>query len=292
MKSVFIKLLFSVLCLGFSNTILAQQTELKTIQPKIIVIPNLKSGEDLRAKIENDINYRIALTKIKEAFDSRGFTTIDAIAKIKAIGTNAALSQDTQTDLKSEIIRSSSADIYVDAEIDIQQTSSGNSVNFILTAYEVSSGNSLSNKVGESGKFYTEDYSKLTSKAIESIADDFLNVMQTKFDLIVKDGRTIMLNISIDKESTYTFDTEIGEESLGEKIENWIADNSYKNNYAFPNISEYLMVFDQVKIPLFEQNGRNYSPNKFSKSLENYLKTYGIKLKTTYLGNTQNVIIH
>ena len=57
MKSVFIKLLFSVLCLGFSNTILAQQTELKTIQPKIIVIPNLKSGEDLRAKIENDINY-------------------------------------------------------------------------------------------------------------------------------------------------------------------------------------------------------------------------------------------
>ncbi len=279
---------FSFLIGVFGN---AQNLEQKTIQPKIIVIPNLKSGEDLRNKIESDVNYRIALTKIKEAFDSRGFTTIDAIAKIKAIQTNSALSQDTQTDLKSEIIRSSSADIYVDAEINIQQTSSGNSVDFILTSYEVSTGNSLSNKVGNSGKFYTDDYSKLTSKAIESVADDFLNVMQTKFDQIVKDGRSVILNISIDKESTYTFDTEVGEESLGEKIENWVADNSYKNNYSFPSISEYLMVFDQVRIPLFEQNGRNYSPNKFSKSLENYLKVYGLKLKTTYLGNTQNIII-
>ncbi|MGV0846641.1 DUF6175 family protein [Empedobacter falsenii] len=279
---------FSFLIGVFIN---AQNIEQKTIQPKIIVIPNLKSGEDLREKIENDVNYRIALTKIKEAFDIRGFTTIDAIAKIKSIQTNAALSQETQTDLKTEIIRSSSADIYVDAEININQTNSGNSVDFILTSYEVSTGNSLSNKVGNSGKFYTDDYSRLTSKAIETVADDFLNVMQTKFDQIVKDGRSIILNISIDKESSYTFDSDVGDVSLGEKIENWIADNSYKNNYSFPVISEFLMVFDQVRIPLFDQNGRNYSPNKFSKSLENYLKAYGLKLKTTYLGNTQNIII-
>lgn len=279
---------FSFLIGVFVN---AQNVEQKTIQPKIIVIPNLKSGEDLREKIENDVNYRIALTKIKEAFDTRRFTTIDAIAKIKSIQTNSTLSQDTQIDLKSEIIRSSSADIYVDAEININQTSSGNSVDFILTSYEVSTGNSLSNKVGNSGKFYTDDYSKLTSKAIEVVADDFLNVMQSKFDQIVKDGRSIIFNISIDKESSYTFDSEVGDESLGEKIENWVADNSFKNNYSFPVISEFLMVFDQVRIPLFDQNGRNYSPNKFSKSLENYLKVYGLKLKTTYLGNAQNIII-
>ena len=281
---VFFSLLMSVM-------LVAQTTDQKTIQPKIIVIPNLKSGEDLRNKIENEVNYRIALTKIKEAFDTRGFTTIDAIAKIKSINTNAALAQDTQTDLKTEVIRSSSADIYVDAEININQTSSGNSVDFILTSYEVSTGNSLSNKVGNSGKFYTDDYSKLTSKAIEAVADDFLNVMQMKFDQIVKDGRTIILNISIDKDSSYTFDSEIEEKTLGEKIEDWVADNAFKNNYSFPTISEYLMVFDQVKIPLFDSNGRNYSPNKFSKSLENYLKNNGLKIKTTYMGNTQNLII-
>lgn len=291
MKNLKSFILLPLLFTFFVQYAFAQQAEQKTIQPKIIVIPNLKTGEDLRSKIENDVNYRIALTKIKEAFDDRGFTTIDAIAKIKSINTNSALSLESQTDLKTEIIRSSSADIYVDAEININSTNAGNSVDFILTSYEVSSGNSLSNKVGNSGKFYTDDYAKLTSKAIETIADDFLNTMQTKFEQIIKDGRTITLQISINKESEYNFDSDFKGESLGEIIENWIADNSYKNIYTFPTISDYLMVFDQIKIPLFDNNGRNYSPNKFSKALENYLKNQGLSLKTTYLGNTQNIII-
>ena len=33
---------------------------------------------------ENDENKRIAITKIKEGFDSRGFTTVDFVAKLKA----------------------------------------------------------------------------------------------------------------------------------------------------------------------------------------------------------------
>ena len=44
---------------------------MQTVQPKIMVIPYVKR-EDLRTILENDVNKRIALTKIKEAFDSRG----------------------------------------------------------------------------------------------------------------------------------------------------------------------------------------------------------------------------
>jgi hypothetical protein len=45
--------------------------------------PLCKRGEDLRTILENDVNKRIALTKIKEAFDSRGFTTVDFCCKTK-----------------------------------------------------------------------------------------------------------------------------------------------------------------------------------------------------------------
>ncbi|MBK9354904.1 MAG: hypothetical protein IPN09_13335 [Bacteroidetes bacterium] len=47
----------------------------------------------------------------------------------------------------------SGCDIYVQAEVDAQKSSSGNAVNLVITAYEASTGNSLSNENGSSAKF-------------------------------------------------------------------------------------------------------------------------------------------
>ena len=52
----------------FSLSTCAQQV----MQPKIMVIPYTKEGEDIRTVLEKDANKRIVLTKIKEAFDERG----------------------------------------------------------------------------------------------------------------------------------------------------------------------------------------------------------------------------
>ena len=90
-----------------------------TVQPKIMVIPYTKQGEDISQVIENDVNKRIVLAKIREAFDSRGFTTVDFAAKLKSLSRTSGLSQESQSDLKSMIIQQSGADIYVEAEMDI-----------------------------------------------------------------------------------------------------------------------------------------------------------------------------
>ena len=178
--------IFSVLLFGSRSIAQTGTPVVTTVQPKIMVIPYTKEGEDIRTVLEADVNKRIALTKIKEAFDSRGFTTVDFTAKLKAAGDNAIFAADNQTDLKSQIIRMSGADVYVEAETDVLLSPTGNSVKMLVTAYEISTGNSLANKVGESGKFYTDDIGKLASKAIESCAEDFLNVMQNKFTDIVE----------------------------------------------------------------------------------------------------------
>ena len=54
-----------------------------TVQPKIIVVPFVKEGVDVRQLIENDDNVKIVLSKVKEAFDTRGFTTVDFISDNK-----------------------------------------------------------------------------------------------------------------------------------------------------------------------------------------------------------------
>ena len=156
-----------------------------TVQPKIMVVPYVKDGEDIRQIIENDANIRLVLSKIREAFDNRGFTTVDFEAKLKTVNRNNALGGDTQNDLRSMIIQQSGADIWIEAEIIIEESSSGNSVKTILKGNDISTGASLANQTGFSGKFYTNDFGRLAQKAIEQVADNFLNILQTKFTDIV-----------------------------------------------------------------------------------------------------------
>jgi hypothetical protein len=254
--------------------------QVQTVQPKIMVIPFTKEGEDLRSILESDVNKRVAISKIKESFDSRGFNTVDFVAKLKAAKDNNTFTSDNQTDIKTQILQMSGADIYVVAEVDVQKGSSGSSVRLILTGFEISTGNSLSNKVGESGKFFTEDIGKLASKAVESVSEDFLNVMQAKFTEIVTNGKSVIIDFSFSTDSQYTMASEIGSDGLplSDQIEMWMEKNAYKNNYHIQGTTDLKMIFDDVRIPLKDQTtGANYNPNKFALEIFKFLKTLGLQ---------------
>jgi len=280
-------------CFSFSafsqNAATNSGGKVQTVQPKIMVIPYTKEGEDIRTILEANVNNRIAITKIKEAFDSRGFTTVDFVAKLKAAKDNNVFTSDNQTDIKTQIIQMSGADIYVQAEVIVDPGQSGTSVRLILTGYEASTGNSLSNKVGESGKFFTDDIGKLASKAVESIAEDFLNVMQIKFTDIVNNGKSVIIDISFDPSSQYNMSSEIGSDGLplSDQLEMWMEENAFKNNYHIQGTTDLKMIFDDVRIPLKDQaTGNNYNPNKFALEIFKFLKGLGLQPGKDIKGNT------
>ncbi len=258
-----------------------------TVQPKIMVIPFTKEGEDIRTILDQDVNRRIAITKIKEAFDNRGFTTVDFIGKVKSANDNKVFTSENQVDIKSQLIQMSGADIYVQAEVDAQNSASGNSVNVILSAYEASTGNSLANKVGSSGKFFTEDFGKLTTKAVEACGADFMTTLQDKFTDIVNNGKSVMIDISFDQGSKYKMSSEIGNLPLSDQLEEWMAKNSFKNNYHIQGTTDMRMIFDDVRIPLRDQaTGRNYNSNNFALELFKYLKSISLDPRKDIKGNT------
>lgn len=286
--------IFSVLLFGSRSIALTNTPVVTTVQPKIMVIPYTKEGEDIRTVLEADVNKRIALTKIKEAFDSRGFTTVDFTAKLKAAGDNAIFTADNQTDLKSQIIQMSGADVYVEAETDVLLSSTGNSVKMLVTAYEISTGNSLANKVGESGKFYTDDIGKLASKAIESCAEDFLNVMQNKFTDIVENGKSIIINFGFAETSVHTMSSEVGTQGLqlSDELELWMEEHAYKNNYHIQGTTDRQMIFDDVRIPLKDPaTGNNYNTNKFALEIFKFMRSLGLKITRDIKGNTIYITI-
>lgn len=270
------------------------RSEHTTVQPKIMVVPYVKEGEDIRTLLEEDADKRIVLTKVKEAFDSRGFNTVDFVAKLKSSSVQTGMSQEQQSDLKSMIIGSSGADIYVDTEMIINKAGSGNSVKVIVTAYDISTGSSLSNKVGDSGKFYTDDFGKLGSKAIESCIEDFLNVMQTKFTDIAANGRSLNMTIGFDEGSNYNMHSELGDEmlTLADLIEIWLEENSYQGNFHVQGTTATKMIIDDVRIPLQDKNGNNYTAAAFGREFLKFARKYGLKITRNVVNNSLIITIN
>ena len=138
---------------------------------------------------------------------------------------------DAVDDIKNQVIELSGADVYVEVESQINRSNLGNSVTVILTAFDAFSGQSFSNKVANSPSFYTEKFEKLIEKAVDSVIEDFLNTIQSKFDQIVENGRSIVLNVSINGEAEIDLDSEFDDELLSDLIELWIQDNAFKGYY-------------------------------------------------------------
>lgn len=285
-------MLTTLLVLAVGNVI-AQNV----VQPKIMVIPYTKEGEDIRTILEADENKRIVLTKIKEAFDERGVSTIDFIAKLKAMESGNVFNLENKQDAKSLIIDMSGADIYVEAEIVcLQGYSSGKTdsrVKVVVTAYEAATGTSLANKVGESGTFYTNDIGKLGMKAISSCADDFLRIMQEKFSDIAENGRSLMLQIGFDENSQYTMESEVGIQGLQlqDEIELWVEEHSHNGNYHLQGVSPMKMVFDDIKLPLTDDAGKNYSTSKFGMEMLKFFRSLNLQVSRSNRGNTLYITI-
>lgn len=241
----------------------AQERQLVT-KPTIMVFPFFKEGDEIRKLVEEDLNNRIVLTKVKEAFDNRGFSTIDFLSKVRNLQTNDALTSDKQTDVKTAIIQSSNADICVEVEYAFQKSPTGNQVKIILTSYESSASASLSNKVGFSRKVYSDDIGKLSSDAVESIVQDFLNVMQEKFNDIVENGKYMAMEFNLNSDSGITMSSEIGKDNLplSDVLEEWVGNNS--KSYHIQGVTDLKVDFDVVRVPRSDDKGKSLTSTRYA----------------------------
>lgn len=256
-----------------ASTITAAQ-----VQPTIMVIPFVKEHENIRDILESNVNKRVAITKVKEGFDNRGVNTIDFLAKVKQLQTDRAFEMENRTSIKQQIVEMSGADIYVETEVSVNYSEKGNSVTIILTGYDSFSGHSLSNKVCTSPRFYTDDINKLTEKAVEACIEEFLDTMNEKFGDIVENGRSLSLNITFAEESAFDMDSEVGEDNdlLSDAIEDWLAENAYKNYFHIQGATATKLIVDDVRVPLRDDRGNSYRTSKFAAAFRNHLKSLGI----------------
>lgn len=261
---------------------LYSQQDLILVQPTIMVIPFVKEGKDLRSVFESDSSQhiRVAMTKVKNAFDTAQIKTIDLKSMIQRIDNDRILTHNSRNDLKSSIIEYSKIDIYVEVEAQVVETSRGNSVTVILNAYDAFSSQTLANGFGHSPKFYTQNFEKLSEKALDTFLEKFISSTKAALEDLEKNGRSITLNIGIEENVKMDMDTEIGESGnlLADAIEDWLEKNAYNSQFNIQGITATKMLVNEIKIPKIDPTTqRNYRPSKFAKSLVQHLESLGVE---------------
>ena len=247
------------------------------IQPKIMVIPYTDQDRSISQEIDDNDLARLAISNVKESFDERNFPTVDLRAKLQLISNDRVMELENQSSIKQEVIELSGADIYVEVESTVNKSSGGNSVTVILSAYDAFTGVSLANKSGVSPRFYTDSFEKLVSKATDEMMDDFLNTIQQRFDDINENGRMLAMNIGFAADSEYNLDYEFENlDLLSDLIEKWLEENSYNSYFHIQGITSTKMIVDEIRVPLKNEDGRNFRASTFVNSFRKYLRSLNI----------------
>lgn len=261
--------------------------DIKTSRPSIMVIPRVKEGQNIRTIIDDDFNIRVATTKVQEAFNSRGFTTVDFVAKLKAATTQDVFTGDAISDYKTQLLQYANPDIYVEVDYSVRKADGMTIATVLLTGYDCATGNNLGAKDASRGS-ELDDPALLVGGCMTDKADEFLNVMQTKFTEMIEDGRQVTLVFKFADGSEWNAESEVPAKDNGELslvLEDWVSGKAVKNNYAAPRTTSNAIYFDDVRIPLRDAvTCKNYTTTKFRSDVTAFLKSCGIMSTPTVNG--------
>jgi hypothetical protein len=286
----------SIISIGSTNASFAQiaataSNEAERAAARIIVVPYNKQNEDIRTVLDDNPYIRTAVSKVKEAFDQRGWSTVDFAASLRASAANAAFTADRQSDFKSDLLQSSGADFYVQVDVQLSKDDSGTNLTVVVTAFETHTGASFSNKSSSSGRFQTNDMDRLIDRAFDKIREEFLNTLMVKTDEIREIGRAIKIEFNLDENSKLDFDSQAPQGGyLNEFIEEWVAASAYKGRSNLEGVVEKKMIFSEVRIPLMDQEtNKPYNPNRFASEIIKFLRSKGLEASRNIKG--QNIFI-
>lgn len=287
--------IYSILLLAAPLAIWAQ--EVRTIQPKIMVIPKVKEGQQLKAVYDSDANIRLALVKINEAFLKRGANLVSFDAKLKEAVQNADLGKaaGNQVDYRAMVLQQSGADIYVETEVDLVRhpQRSANSVSVTLEGYQLGTANLLGSKEGHSRIVQTDDIGALTVQAMDSMAESFLNLMQFKFDDIRENGQSMFVQFSLGPNARINFDSQVGTPAnmLSDLIDQWFQKNCVKGVYNNQGVTANMLIISDARMPLKNPvNQSNYTGQNLWSDLNKFLRSLGLQPRRE-IGNNNKLLI-
>jgi hypothetical protein len=177
------------------------------------------------------------------------------------------------------IKRVAKADIILQITYTINEQGPKRSVTFNLQGVDAYTSKQIAGAQGTGEPSFSADIPTLLEEAVLANIDNFSNQLQDYFDDLFESGREVIVQIKIwdnapiNLKQVYFYMGNNDELNLF--IEDWIAENSVNGRYSISDQSEYRMIIEQVRIPLYyERNGRQRAMDTrtFINNLRKFLK--------------------
>lgn len=232
-----------------------------------------------RAYQENSDLYNVT-TKIGELMAERGFPLKDMNSAIRDISRSAAEDEMTTSSSGSELsetplerlMNRAKADILVEVAWKVNKTGPRSSVTYTLRGIDAYTNKQIAAAQGTGAASLSGETPLLLQEAVLENIDNFASQLMAHFDDLLENGREVVMNVRIfDNGSGLTFEEEFGGEELTEIIDCWMADNTVSHRYNMTDAGETRLTFEQVRIPLYRENGMPMDTRHFATGLRRYL---------------------
>ena len=258
---------------------------------------------DYLKAIQTNMDLKLAISKINDLMAERGFPLKDLEQQIKLINqTNADMNITTSSNGNTmsespsdRLMRTAKADIILELTWNIVQQGPKYSLTFILEGKDSYTGKSIGGASGTSAPTFSAELPVLLEEAAIAHLDNFNNRLQAHFDDLFANGREVSLEIRVfaDNEAGIDLETEYDGYELMEIIEDWMSINTVQGRFSKLGSSENYIQYEQVRIPLFKENGAAMDTEGFARQLRNVLRKepYNIPVKVLNRGLGKTILV-
>jgi hypothetical protein len=182
------------------------------------------------------------------------------------------------------------ADIWLELAFYVEQFGPENRIRFELYGIDPYTREQIAGTNGTGQKNNSPDVGRLLEAAVVDHIPALVKQMNNYFNGILENGRQISMRIDRSSNSvllTSGLNTDFGGKDLSEIIEDWVAENTVNGNFNVTAASKNVMDFDNVRIPLYNEQGRAIDARNWVTVLQKMLRNkYKIEsvVKTVGLG--------
>tara|TARA_R110002050_G_scaffold74772_6_gene160373 strand:+ start:154560 stop:155516 length:957 start_codon:yes stop_codon:yes gene_type:complete len=261
-----------------------------------VKVPDYKRAFQENAEVIQVISH------INGMMADRGFPLKNMESVIKTLNSNSAednlrSSKESGSGVSESPIdafkKVAKADIIMQLTWTVNKTGPKKSITFNLQGLDAYTDKQVATAVGTGAPSFSAELPVLLSEAVLAHMDNFSESLQTHFDDMFENGREVIVRIQKWDDWDGDLETEFDGEELGYIIEDWLADNTVKGRFSTTDLTENIALFEQVRIPLYNDSGRAIDARRYVNELSKFLKNapYNIPNKLVMKGLGRATII-
>ena len=264
-------------------------------QGKMVKVPDYK-----RALQENS-DLLLVISKINELMAERGFPLKNLESCLKTLESQSA--EDAMLTSKGgsavsespidKLKKTAKADIILQMTWTVNTTGPKRSITFNMQGLDAYTDKQIAGASGTGQPSFAAELAVLLQESVLGHIDNFNSQLQKHFDDLFANGREVILRIIKFDSFSGDLESEYGGKELSAQIEDWVSKNTVQGRFNTSDATENMMLLEQVRIPLFDANGKAVDARGWAKGLQKHLKEafqIEAKLMMKGLGQAQIVV--